>query len=110
MGWGSNRFGAGTWTIAPVGDKLAVIQVVSESDDALLDYVVVDILKTEDGTIGIETKTLINDDHWMGTAVTKDRAYLSIRNLYSVDLETGVVDWEWPLSASPADLIDPLGE
>jgi outer membrane protein assembly factor BamB len=110
IGWGSSSFGAGTWTIAPVGDKLAVIQVISEGDQALLDYAVVDILEIEDGTIAIETKTLIGDDHWMGTALTKDRAYLSIRNLYSVNLETGIVNWEWPLSASPADLIDPVGE
>jgi outer membrane protein assembly factor BamB len=110
MGWGSNNFGAGTWTIAPAGDRLAVIQVLSEGAEALLDYVLVDILNIGDGTIATETKSLINDVHWMGTALTKGRAYLSIRNLYSVDLETGTVDWEWPLSAPPADLIDPLGE
>ena len=110
MGWGSNNFSAGTWTIAPVGDMLAVIQVLSEDDEALLDTIVVDILNIQDGTIAIETKTPINDDHWMGTALTKGRAYLSIRNLYSVGLGTGAVDWEWPLSAPPADLIDPLGE
>jgi outer membrane protein assembly factor BamB len=110
MGWGSNNFGAGTWTIALVGDRLAVIQVISEGDEALLDTIVVDILDVLDGTIEVETKTPINDDHWMGTALTKGRAYLTIRNLYSVDLETGTVDWEWPLSAPPADLIDPFGE
>jgi hypothetical protein len=108
MGWGSNNFGAGTWTIAPVGDRMAVIQVLSEDDDGILDTVVVDILNLRDGTIAIETKTPIDDDHWMGTALTVDRAYLTIRNLYSVDLETGTVDWEWPLSAPPADLIDPF--
>jgi outer membrane protein assembly factor BamB len=110
MGWGSDSFGTGTWTFAPVGDRLAVIQVISEGDEALLDTIVVDILDVLDGTIEVETKTPINDDHWMGTALTKGRAYLTIRNLYSVDLETGTVDWEWPLSAPPADLIDPFGE
>jgi outer membrane protein assembly factor BamB len=110
MGWGSNHFGAGTWTIAPVGNRLAVIQVISEGDEAVLDHVVVDILNVRDGTTAVETRTTINDDHWMGTALTKGRAYLSIRNLYSVDLQTGTVDWEWPLSAPPADLIDPLEE
>jgi outer membrane protein assembly factor BamB len=110
LGWASNHFGAGTWTIAPVGDRLAVIQVISEDDKASLDTIVVDILNMQDGTTAIETRTVINDDHWMGTALTKGRAYLSSRNLYSVDLGTGAVDWEWPLSGPPADLIDPLGE
>jgi outer membrane protein assembly factor BamB len=110
MGWGSDDFGTGTWTIAPIGDRLAVIQVISEGDEALLDTIAVAILNVQDGTIDIETKTPINDDHWMGTALTQGRDYLSIRNLYSVDLETGTVDWEWPLHAPPADLIDPLGE
>jgi outer membrane protein assembly factor BamB len=110
MGWGSNHFGAGTWTLAPVGDRLAVIQVLSEGGEALFDSVAVDILDMQEGAIAVQTRTPIDDDHWMGTALTTDRAYLSIRNLYSVDLATGAVGWEWPLSAPPPDLIDPLGK
>ncbi len=103
MGWGSNHSGVGTWTLAPVGGRVAVIQVISEGGAY---YVVVDILNIRDGTITAATKTLVDDGHWMGIASTKYRAYLSIRNLYSVNLETGDVDWEWPLSAPPPDLID----
>jgi len=103
MGWGSNDTGVGTWTLAPVGGKLAVIQVISEGGDY---YVVVENLNIRDGTIIAATKTLIDDGHWMGTASTKYRVYLTIRNLYSVNLETGEVGWEWPLSAPPPDLID----
>ncbi len=107
MGWGSNDSGVGTWTLAPVGGRLAVIQVISEGGGSAPYYVVVEILNIQDGAITAATKTLVDDGHWMGTASTKDRAYLSIRNLYSVHLETGEVDWEWPLSAPPPDLIDP---
>ena len=106
MGWGSNDSGVGTWTLVPVGSKLAVIQVISEGGGGAPYYVVVEILNKQDGVITTETKTLIDDGHWTGTASTKYRAYLSIRNLYSVSLETGEVDWEWPLSAPPPDLID----
>jgi outer membrane protein assembly factor BamB len=103
MGWGSNDTGVGTWTLAPVGGGLAVIQVISEGGAY---YVVVEILNIQDSMITAATKTLVEDGHWMGTASTKYRAYLSIRNLYSVNLETGEVDWEWPLSAPPPDFID----
>jgi outer membrane protein assembly factor BamB len=105
MGWGSNDSGVGTWTLAPVGGRLAVIQVISEGGGSDPYYVVVEILNTQDGMITAETKTLVDDGHWMGIASTKYRAYLSIRNLYSVSLETGKVVWEWPLSAPPPDLI-----
>jgi len=104
MGWGSNGSGVGTWTLSTAGDRLAVIQVISEGSDY---YVVVEILDTPDGLMRAATKTLVDDGHWMGIALTKYRAYLSIRNLYSVSLETGDVDWEWPLSAPPPDLIAP---
>ena len=104
MGWGSNGSGVGTWTLSTAGDRLAVIQVISEGSDY---YVVVEILDTQDGLTRAATKTLVDDGHWMGIASTKYRAYLSIRNLYSVSLETGDVDWEWPLSAPPPDLIAP---
>ncbi len=103
MGWGSNGSGVGTWTFAPVGGRLAVIQVISEGAHY---YVVVEILNIQAGVITAQTKTLVDDGHWMGSASTKYRTYLSIRNLYSVDLKTGDVDWEWPLSAPPPDLID----
>jgi len=106
MGWGSNDSGVGTWTLAPVGSRLAVIQVISEGGRSDPYYVVVEILNTQDGVITAKTKTLVDDGHWMGIASTKYRAYLSIRNLYSVSLETGDVDWEWPLSAPPPGLID----
>jgi len=106
MGWGSNDSGVGTWTLAPTGGRLAVIQVISEGAGSDPYYVVVEILNTQDGVITVETKTLVDDGHWMGIASTKYRAYLSIRNLYSVSLETGEVAWEWPLSAPPPDLID----
>jgi hypothetical protein len=102
-GWGSNDSGVGTWTLAPVGSRLAVIQVISEGGGS--NYVVVEILNMQDGVITAKIKTLVDDGHWMGTASTKYRAYLSIRNLYSVSLETGDVDWEWPLSAPPPGLI-----
>jgi outer membrane protein assembly factor BamB len=103
MGWGSNASGVGTWTLAPVSDRLTVIQVIAEDGDY---YVVADILNMQDGAITAETRTPVDDRHWIGTASTKYRAYLSIRNLYSVSLETGDADWEWPLSAPPPDLID----
>jgi outer membrane protein assembly factor BamB len=106
MGWGSNDSGVGTWTLAPAGGRLAVIQVISEGGGSDPYYVVVEILNIQDGTITAEAKTLVDDGHWMGTASTKYRAYLSIRNLYSVYLETGDVDWEWPLIAPLPDLID----
>ncbi len=106
MGWGSNNFASGTWTLVAVEGGVAVIQIVSDGD---LDYVVIKVLNLEDGAITANTRTLIDDKHWMGTASTRDRVYLSIRNLYSVDLETGDVEWEWPLSAAPLDLIDPSG-
>ena len=65
----------------------------------------VEILNIQNGRITAKTKTLVDDGHWMGPASTKYRAYLSIRNLYSVHLETGELNWEWPLSAPPPDLI-----
>jgi len=105
MGWGSNDSGVGTWTLAPVGGKVAVIQVISEGAGSDPYYVVVDILNIQNGRITAETKALVDNGHWMGTAATKHRAYLSIRNLYSVHLETGDVDWEWPSSTPPPDLI-----
>ena len=105
MGWGSNDSGVGTWTLVPVGGRLAVIQIISEGGGSAPYYVVVEILNTQDGAITAETKTLVNDAHWVGTSSTKYRAYLSIRNLYSVNLETGDVGWEWPLIAPPPDLI-----
>ncbi len=106
MGWGSNDSGVGTWTLVPVGSRLAVIQVISEGGGGDPYYVVVEILNIQEGAITAETKTLVDDGHWMGVASTKYRAYLSIRNLYSVYLEVGDVSWEWPLSAPPPDLID----
>jgi hypothetical protein len=63
-------------------------------------------LNLQDGVITAATKTLVDDGHWMGVTLTKYKAYLSIRNLYSVSLESGDVGWEWPLSAPPPYLID----
>lgn len=106
MGWGSNDFGKGTWTLVPVEGRLAVIQVISEGAGTTPYYIVSEALNMQDGKVTAETKTLINDGHWMGVASTKYRAYLSIRNLYSVHLETGEVGWEWPLIEPPLDLVD----
>ena len=101
---------SGNWTLAPVGDRLAVIQVFPEGGKALFDSVAVDLLDMQAGTIVAESRTTIDDDHWMGAALTPGRAYLTIRNLYSVDLETGTVGWEWPLSAPPPGLFEPSEE
>jgi hypothetical protein len=60
------------------------------------DRLQVQMLDVPTGQVVNETSSRLDNDFWTGVTWTSESAYLTIRNLYRVDLETGKAAWEWP--------------
>jgi hypothetical protein len=56
----------------------------------------VQMIDVPTGRVMYETSSRLDDDFWTGVTWTSNTAYLTVRNLHSVDLETGRTAWEWP--------------
>jgi hypothetical protein len=74
-------------------DGLVILQLLTDSEPSEL---VVQKLNAADGSLLYETETALTEDFWRGLTWANDTAYLALRNLVAVDLETGATAVEWP--------------
>jgi outer membrane protein assembly factor BamB len=79
------------WAYCLTSRGLTVIQLVADPD-----RLQVQMLDVPTGQVVHETSSRLDNDFWTGVTWTSESAYLTIRNLYRVDLETGKAAWEWP--------------
>ncbi len=79
------------WTYHFTSHGLAVIQLIAGPPQLL-----VQLIDVPTGQVMYETSTRLDNDFWTGVTWTNNTAYLTIRNLYAVDLAAGEVALEWP--------------
>jgi hypothetical protein len=79
------------WAYHLTSRGLAVIQLTTGPPQLLVQRIDVPT-----GRVAYETSARLDNDFWTGATWTNHTAYLTIRNLYTVDLETGQATWEWP--------------
>jgi outer membrane protein assembly factor BamB len=79
------------WAYRLTPRGLTVIQLLA--DPVRLQVQMIDL---PTGQVVYETSSSLDNDFWTGVTWTSNTAYLTIRNLYGVDLETGKAAWEWP--------------
>ncbi len=80
-----------SWTASLTPSGLAIIQLLSGPD-----RIKVDIVNPQSGVRQVENSAEVNDAVWSGTTWTTTTAWLTIRNLYAVDLLTGKIELVWP--------------
>lgn len=82
--------GAGwDWHLTPAG--LAVLQISSDPDQLL-----VEVLNPQTGVSAGQKTTPLADDYLTNIAWTDNVAWLALRKIYKVDLQTGTVSYTWP--------------
>lgn len=81
-----------SWTAHAVPSGLMVIQVLPGPDRLL-----VDILDQRSGERLHRDITPVNSTYWSGITWLSDTAWLTLRDLYTVDLHTGETTLFWPL-------------
>jgi outer membrane protein assembly factor BamB len=81
-----------SWAAHPGPTGLVVIQVLSGPDRVL-----VDILDQHSGERLHQKITAVNSTYWSGITWQPDTAWLTLRDLYTVDLTTGETMLYWPL-------------
>lgn len=91
MGLDTAAFSEGTWAFQPVAGNFAVVQVIDNPDRILFM-----LLEPHSGRALVQTTTQTSDGFWTAVAWTNDTAYLTIRDVYAVTLETGEVTRYWP--------------
>ncbi|MCP4357558.1 MAG: PQQ-binding-like beta-propeller repeat protein, partial [Chloroflexi bacterium] len=74
-------------------DGLILIQLLTDSDPANL---TVQKLNTADGELLYDVENPVTDDYWSGLTWTPNNAYLILRALVGVDLQTGTAVQDWP--------------
>jgi outer membrane protein assembly factor BamB len=79
------------WAYRLTSRGLTVIQLLTDPD-----RLQVQMIDVPTGQVVYETSSRLDNDFWTGVTWTGNTAYLTIRNLYSVDLETGKTTWAWP--------------
>jgi outer membrane protein assembly factor BamB len=79
------------WAYHFTSRGLAVIQFIPDPPRLL-----VQMIDVPTGQVGYETSSRLDNDFWAGVIWTSNTAYLTIRNLYAVDLATGEATLEWP--------------
>lgn len=72
---------------------LVVLQLLTDEDPSVL---VAQKLNPADGSLLYDTETPLTEDFWRGLVWANDHAYLTTRQLVSVDLATGETAVEWP--------------
>lgn len=95
--FGVDSIWSGDWTWRLDGQTLTILEVV-EGAGSSRDSIVTTQLNWADGSQITQVTTQTDDDFWTGLTWTSDYAYLTMRNLYRVDLETAEGDWVWPFS------------
>ena len=80
------------WTAQIVPAGLMVIQVLSGPD-----RIKVNILDFNTGETIIETTAEVDWAYWSGITWGPDLAWLTLQNLYTVDLSTGAISQFWPV-------------
>lgn len=85
-----NGSGAGwDWHLTPAG--LAVLQISSDPDQLL-----VEVLNPQTGVSAGQKTIPLEDDYLTDIAWTDDAAWLALRKIRKVDLQTGTVSYTWP--------------
>jgi outer membrane protein assembly factor BamB len=79
------------WAYRLTSRGLSVIQLLTDPD-----RLQVQRIDVPTGQVVYVTSSRLDNDFWTGVTWTRNSAYLTIRNLYGVDLETGKTAWEWP--------------
>lgn len=79
------------WAYRLTSRGLTVIQLMADPDQLQ-----VQMIDVPTGQVVYETSSRLDNVFWTGVTWTSNTAYLTIRNLYSVDLATGIAAWEWP--------------
>jgi hypothetical protein len=82
--------GAGwDWHLSPAG--LAVLQISSDPDQLL-----VELLNPQTGVSAGQKTIPLEDDYLTDIVWTDDAAWLALRKIHKVDLQTGTVSYTWP--------------
>lgn len=79
------------WAYGLTWRGLMVIQLLV--DPVRLQVQMIDV---PTGQVMYETSSRLDNDFWTEATWTSNSAFLTVRNLYRVDLETGTAAWEWP--------------
>jgi hypothetical protein len=85
--------GSGRWAFNVTTYGVVVVDIVGHQGRP---FARVDILDTRTGAIIQGHMTQVYDSHWTGITWYDEAAYLTLRRLHRLDLQTGIVTWEWP--------------
>ncbi|HXV98862.1 MAG TPA: PQQ-binding-like beta-propeller repeat protein, partial [Anaerolineae bacterium] len=77
------------WRLTPHG--LAVLQIFGDPDQ-----LVIEILNPQTGVSAGQKTIPLEDNYFTGIVWTDDAAWVALRKIHKVDLETGSVGYTWP--------------